>query len=95
MCLLLLFFLDLLPTLHSNIRYDYSFWHALDYTRAERGRQVLSSLGGHLFLIDPGVLRLLVGDEVLLGEPESNLLLGVLNRVRTMADVAADILNLS
>lgn len=72
-----------------------AFGGTLNYTKAERGRQDLSSLGGHLFLVDPGVLRLLVGDEILLGEPKGNLLLGVLDRVRTMADVAADILNLS
>lgn len=42
-------------------------------------------------LVDPVELRGLVADDLTLLEPESNLLLGVLNRVGTVADVAADI----
>lgn len=43
-------------------------------------------------LIDPVELALLVGDDLLRLEPESNLLLGVLNAVGTMADITANIL---
>ena len=46
----------------------------------------------HLFLVDPVVGGLGVLGLVLLLEPESNLLLGRLNGVRAMADVASDIL---
>jgi len=46
----------------------------------------------HLLLVNPVVGGLLVADDLALGEPEGNLLLGVLNGVRTVADVAADIL---
>ena len=35
---------------------------------------------------------MLVADDLTLLEPESNLLLGVLDAVRTVADVAADVL---
>lgn len=42
-------------------------------------------------LVDPVELGSLVGDKVTLGEPESNLLLGVLDGVGAVADVAADI----
>jgi hypothetical protein len=45
-----------------------------------------------LLLVDPVVAGLAVADEFVLAKPQSNLLLGVLNRVRTVADVAADIL---
>lgn len=48
--------------------------------------------GGHLsLLVDPVELGLLVADDITLLEPESNLLLGVLNGVRAVADVAADV----
>lgn len=47
---------------------------------------------GHLgLLIDPVELGSLVADDITLLEPESNLLLGVLDGVRAVADVAADI----
>lgn len=47
---------------------------------------------GHLsLLVDPVELGSLVADDIALGEPESNLLLGVLDRVGTVADVAADV----
>lgn len=42
-------------------------------------------------LVDPVELGALPGDELLLLEPESNLLLGVLDAVGAVADVAADI----
>lgn len=42
-------------------------------------------------LIDPVKLSSLVADDITLLEPESNLLLGVLDRVRAVADIAADI----
>lgn len=42
-------------------------------------------------LVDPVELGSLVADELALLEPESNLLLGVLDGVGTVADVAADI----
>lgn len=45
----------------------------------------------YLFLVDPVVLGSLVGNGLTLPEPESNLLLGVLDGVGTVADVAADI----
>ena len=43
-------------------------------------------------LVDPVELGVLVGLELLGGEPEGNLLLGVLDAVGTVADVAADVL---
>ena len=43
-------------------------------------------------LVDPVELAVLVADDLTLLEPESNLLLGVLDAVRTVADVAADVL---
>lgn len=46
----------------------------------------------NLFLVDPVVLGLLVGDELLWLEPKSDLLLGALDGVRAVADVAADVL---
>lgn len=42
-------------------------------------------------LVDPVELGRLPADELLRLEPESNLLLGVLDRVGAVADVAADI----
>lgn len=45
----------------------------------------------NLVLVDPVVSSLLVGDELGLVEPEVDLLLGGLNGVGTVADVAADI----
>lgn len=41
-CLLLLFYLELLAIPIRTQGYDNCFWHALNYTRAERGRQGLS-----------------------------------------------------
>jgi hypothetical protein len=46
----------------------------------------------HLFLVDPVVLAQLPGLDLALLEPKSNLLLGVLDGVGAVADVAADIL---
>lgn len=43
-------------------------------------------------LVDPVELGLLVGDELVLVEPEGDLLLGVLDAVGAVADVAADVL---
>ena len=43
-------------------------------------------------LIDPVELARLVGDDILGLEPESDLLLGALDAVRTVADVTADVL---
>ena len=42
-------------------------------------------------LVDPVELRALPRDNIAFVEPESNLLLGVLNRVGAMADIPADI----
>lgn len=42
-------------------------------------------------LVDPVELGSLVADDLALLEPESNLLLGVLDGVGTVADVSADI----
>lgn len=42
-------------------------------------------------LVDPVELRALVADNLRVLEPESNLLLGVLDGVGTVADVAADV----
>lgn len=42
-------------------------------------------------LVDPVELGSLVADQVALLEPESNLLLGVLDAVGAVADVAADV----
>ena len=47
----------------------------------------------HLFLVDPVVLGLLVGVELLLLEPEVDLVLGGVDTVGAVADVAADILS--
>jgi hypothetical protein len=44
-------------------------------------------------LVDPVELALLVADNLTLLEPESDLLLGVLDAVGAVADVAADVLN--
>jgi hypothetical protein len=46
----------------------------------------------NLLLVDPVVGSLLPGDELLRLEPEGDLLLGVLDGVGTVADVATDIL---
>lgn len=53
-------------------------------------------LGCHItddlsLLVDPVELGGLPGDDLTLLEPESNLLLGVLDGVGTVADVAADV----
>ena len=47
----------------------------------------------HLFLVDPVVRSLLVGVELLLLEPEVDLVLGGLDTVGAVADIAADILS--
>lgn len=44
-----------------------------------------------LFLVDPVVLGALPGDDLALLEPESNLFLGVLNGIRTVAYVPSNI----
>ena len=46
----------------------------------------------HLFLVDPVVLGLLPVLDLALVEPESDLLLGRLNGIGAVADVAADVL---
>lgn len=46
----------------------------------------------HLLLVDPVVGGLLPGVDLALVEPKSDLLLGRLNSVGAVADVAADIL---
>lgn len=43
-------------------------------------------------LVDPVELAVLVGDNLLLLEPEGNLLLGALDAVGAVADIAANIL---
>lgn len=43
-------------------------------------------------LVDPVELAVLVADDLTLLEPESDFLLGVLDAVGTVADVAADVL---
>ena len=45
----------------------------------------------NLVLVDPGLGGGLPGDDLLWLEPESDLLLGVLDGVGTVADVASDI----
>lgn len=50
-------------------------------------------MGAHLFLVDPVVLALLPGLDLAVLEPEGDLLLGVLDGVAAVADVAADILS--
>ena len=45
----------------------------------------------HLFLVDPVVLSRLPLEDLTLLEPESDFLLGVLDAVGTVADVASDI----
>lgn len=45
-----------------------------------------------LVLVDPVVLGRLPAGDLLLIEPQSNLLLGALNSIGTVADVSADIL---
>lgn len=49
-------------------------------------------MGADLFLVDPVVLALLPGLDFAVLEPKSNLLLGVLDGVAAVADVAANIL---
>lgn len=47
----------------------------------------------HLWLlVDPFSLAVLVRDDLALFEPESNLLLGVLDAVGAVADIATDVL---
>lgn len=46
-----------------------------------------------LLLVEPGVLGELVGLELLRLEPEGDLLLGALDAVGAVADVAADVLS--
>lgn len=46
----------------------------------------------YLFLVDPLVLGLLPGLDLLWLEPQSNLLLGGLDGIRAVADVSADVL---
>ena len=54
----------------------------------------MMSFGLHsLFLVDPVVLAVLVGNKLVLVEPKSDLLLGAFNAVRAMADVAAKVLS--
>lgn len=43
----------------------------------------------YLLLVDPGVLGRLPADDIAILEPESNLLLGVLDAVGSVADVAS------
>lgn len=64
--------------------------------QAYGGRLRLVYSGGvekkHLrLLVDPVELGGLVGDDIAILEPEGNLLLGVLDGVRAVADVAADV----
>ena len=47
----------------------------------------------HLFLVDPVVLSLLVALDLLALEPEGDLVLGGLDTVGAVADVATDILS--
>jgi len=53
--------------------------------------QGVISMTGLSLLVDPVELGGLPGDNLTLLEPESNLLLGVLDGVGTVADVAADV----
>ena len=46
----------------------------------------------HLFFVDPAVLRRLPALDLLLVEPQRDLLLGRLDSVGAVADVAADVL---
>jgi hypothetical protein len=46
-------------------------------------------------LVDPVELAVFVLDDLSLGEPQGNLLLGILDAVGAMANVAADILDYS
>lgn len=48
----------------------------------------------HLFLVDPLVLGLLPGLDLLWLEPQSNLLLGGLDGIGAVADVSADVLRI-
>lgn len=57
-----------------------------------RDYRLITSTKRSRLLVDPLVRRALVVDRsALLAEPQGNLLLGRLNRVRAVADVAADI----
>jgi len=53
--------------------------------------QIGEHRAAHLLLVDPSGLGGLPGDDLLWLEPESNLLLCVLNAVRAVADVPSDI----
>lgn len=52
---------------------------------------VMNVLRNLSLLVDPGSAVALVVNDLTLLEPESNLLLGVLDRVGTVADVSADL----
>lgn len=65
----------------------------LSSNRTSQGRQLFTMPSAkHLLLVDPVVLSLLPGVDLLLLEPEIDLLLGGLDAVGAMADVAADVL---
>lgn len=49
-------------------------------------------MGGLSVLVDPAGLAVLPLEELAGGEPEANLLLGALDAVGAVADVAADVL---
>jgi hypothetical protein len=52
----------------------------------------MSCLSVHLWLfVDPVELALLVGDDLIFPEPQSDLLLGTLDTIRAVADVASNI----
>lgn len=54
--------------------------------------RVLLTIEHLSLLVDPVELAVLVADDLTLLEPESDFLLGVLDAVGTVADVAADVL---
>ena len=57
-----------------------------------QGHIMMEAPAGSLWLlVDPVKLGRLPADDIALTEPESDLLLGVLNAVGSMADIAADI----
>jgi len=61
-------------------------------TRKRRAGCLVGRILHLRLLVDPVELGVLVGDELVLVEPEGDLLLGVLDAVGAVADVAADVL---
>jgi hypothetical protein len=79
-----------LNSFHCHVHFgcDFSIWNAFLLFSI----QTVQPRGHLSLLVDPVELGLLPALDLALLEPESNLLLGVLDAVAAVADVAADVL---